>query len=58
MAEQRPPGQTERKERCVQAVEARMDGLGKIQGCHPDMQRCHWASQSINCTELVKGCEK
>jgi len=48
MAEQRPPGQTERKERCVQAVEARMDGLGKIQGCHPDMQRCHWASQSIN----------
>jgi len=34
MAEQGPTGQTEGKEEKVQAVEAGMDGLGRIQGKH------------------------
>lgn len=32
MTEQRPAGQIERKERCLQTEEARMDGLGKNTG--------------------------
>lgn len=39
MAQQGPARQTESKERCIQALETRTCHLGRIQGCHPDLQR-------------------
>ena len=33
-------------------------GLGRIQGCHPDMQRWDWENQGEDGTKFGEGCEK
>ena len=45
MAEQGPAGQNEGKEEKLQAVEAGMGGLGRIQGCCLEMQK--WDQESL-----------
>lgn len=54
---QGPVGQTEGKEGNAQAVEAGTRGLGRIQGCHQDVQRWDQKSQGMAGTALGKGCE-
>lgn len=44
MSVQGPAGQTEGKERKVQAVEAQMCGLRRIQECYLGVQRWDWKS--------------
>ena len=58
MGEQGPAGQNEGKEEKLQAVEAGMGGLGRIQGCHLDMQKWDQESQGADGVELGKQCEK
>lgn len=55
MAEQ---GQIEGKEGHVQAMEAGMGGLGRIQGCSLDIQRQDQENQATDKTELCEKCEK
>lgn len=45
-----------RKEGNVQAVEAEIGGLERIQACHPYMQRCDQENQGMDGTEPGKGC--
>ena len=54
MAEQGPVGQTE----VIRKQSQWMGGLGRIQGCHLDMQRWDQESQSTGGTELDKGSER
>lgn len=54
MAEQGPSGQTEVQEGNTQAVEIRTCALGRVQGCHLDVQE----SQDTDGTEFGKGCKE
>lgn len=58
MAKQGPGGTTEGKEGKMQAVEAGMGGLGRIQGCPLDMQKWDYKRQGTDGFELGMGCEK
>jgi len=39
-------------------MEAGTRDLGRIHGCHPNMQRWDEESQGTDATELGEGCEK
>jgi len=58
MAQQGPAGQTGGKERHIQTLETRVCHLGRIQGCHLDLQTWDQESQGAGRTELGEGCEK
>lgn len=47
----------EKKEK-IQAVEAGMGSLGRIQGCPLDMQKWDYKRQGTDGAELGMGCEK
>ena len=57
MAKQGHAGQTDGKEGNMQAVETGMSVLGKIQVCHPDVQRLDEENQGADGTELVERSE-
>ena len=56
MAQQGLSGQAEGKERDIQALETRASHLGRIQGCHPDLQMWDQKNHGIGRTELGERC--
>lgn len=58
MTEQGPVGQTIAQEANTQIAKAGMSVLGRVQGCHTDMQRWDQESKSRDGTEFSEGCEK
>ena len=51
-------GMADGKEGKIQAMEAGMGGLGRIQGCPLDMQKWDYKRQGTDGFELGMGCEK